>query len=495
MRTMAQACIRDAGTKGIKMALHGVAFSCAVALVLAGCSGNDSEDVSPDAQDGSALEGSSGSQSELPPVESVEATPVRDFVLNWGGPKGIIEGDPLDRKQVRLVGQVARVTPDRWFYAQHGDTVEYRVYLYGDAFPLECDMEPLIKCSDVDPRALTLVPGQTVAIEGQYTITPYCELDIRACRLLAVGEPPADAPPQPEPFPVPEWRQVGARLEEFSKTNKLPLEFVEAGGRLRINLQPALFEDASHDLDGVLARILTFPVEGIQFPGAGASFVLSNVEKFSRLREIECRGPLDCEAAELRSLAKLPYLDSVTLNDCGNFSDEFAASLSGAKNLRTLTIECASFGEQHFSDQGVQHIATLQELREVSIDCRSLTGVSLEHLSRLGKLRSLTLECGGIEDDHIRHLTPESLPNLRFLILSGSNHSGLSDAGIEHLVQNKLHLGALGLSGTSVSDHGLMRLRDTQLVERFSGLPAETSPETLKALREAKLVRDEDSNE
>jgi hypothetical protein len=120
--------------------------------------------------------------------------------------------------------------------------------------------------------------------------------------------------------------------------------------------------------------------------------------------------------------------------------------------LRELTLRSWS---ENLTDADVGHIANLQCLQYLSLDCAThLTAVGLAYLVGLSQLRELDLtRCLGVDDHVLLHLG--RLTELSSLCLS---FTSITDQGLRHLCHLK-KLQRLVLGGNKVTKAGLAILQ------------------------------------
>lgn len=426
---------------------------------------------------------------------SVEATPAREFTLAWVGPVGALEDDPLDRKQVRIRGEVARITPTKWYGAQNLKTLQCAVWLYGEAINWAYEDETWIKCEFEDAAAVEkLRSGQIVAIEGRYRQSPIDDIRVENCRLLAAGTPPEDSAESAPLISMKQWHDAANRLEQVRASNR-NLNFREGRGLLELELDEALFEETDEFPKAALDAVAGLPIDAVQCPGNGAQQFLAVVQQFPRLRELSFKGNLNCSPADFEKLKQAKYLASLNLLKSDSINDEFAKVIAGLTSVRSLTLEKGLRGYQ-LTDAGLGVLAGLKGLRSLRFNSYDkITDESLSQLADLPKLRQLSIlytspfvSKGGISDAGLAALSPDSLPELLFLNLRGQHK--LTDTGIGSLIEQKRHLASLDLERTAVTDVGLKRIIEAQLADRLTGLPQDTGDEVRRQLVEARMIRE-----
>ncbi len=163
------------------------------------------------------------------------------------------------------------------------------------------------------------------------------------------------------------------------------------------------------------------------------------------------KGPIP--VAILQCLASLPELRRVTLNQKG-ITDEDAKYLSMLTNLTELNLSGNAL-----TDAGLAHLSGLTKLRYLSISHTSwinsnmrITDDGLRHLGAMKNLRSLSLNGLPISAQGLKHL--KECTRLEILEVSGDTFDDEALAVMRVFPR----LRSLGLQFTAVSDAGLMHL-------------------------------------
>lgn len=110
-------------------------------------------------------------------------------------------------------------------------------------------------------------------------------------------------------------------------------------------------------------------------------------------------------------------------------------------------------GLKRVTDEGLQYLAGLHNLRNLNLRSINIEGHGLRYLSSLSKLEKLSIDEIPLIDEDLEHL--ESLNSLKWLDLSSTN---ITDKGLDHLSKLK-SLEWLSLSNTRVKAEGLANLR------------------------------------
>jgi hypothetical protein len=444
----------------------------------------------------------SGGDRAVADPEAVPATTARELILNWVGNVGLLADDPYRNQQFTVRGEVIRVTPKRWNYVDNYDTVVASVWLHGDAAAWDWLDETWITCvfedaADVDE----LRPGQIVTIEGRYAGSPFMDMFLEDCRLVAAGNAPAGARENP-PLPgLQEWKEIVARKDAFYEANKLPLEVNEERGLLWLELEDDLFKKSDEEVSAALDAVSRFPIESIECAGEGAAQLLTALQKFPRLRALELKGDLNCTAGDLARLREFKDLDSLEITGCDTIDDDFAAAIGQVRSLRFLVLQ-KGFRGYALTDTGVADLAKLPELRALKLSSNDeITDASLAEIAKLTELRALSFEYrspyeleSGVSDAGLAALPPGSLPKLVILDLDGQ--SRVTDAGIESLIGQQRHFALLNLGNTGVTEAGIQRVVEGKLADRLHvwndyGLPEGLSDAVRQQLVDGGLIKAE----
>jgi hypothetical protein len=197
----------------------------------------------------------------------------------------------------------------------------------------------------------------------------------------------------------------------------------------------------------------------------------TNPAKLAAMRRIEARGgkatPLYRDSSIIHcavdfsattiSDEDLVLLDGlrtdVSLNLSGtNISDRCIRLLSKQR----VTITWLDLSATHLTDDGLADIEFLPDLWELNLAKTSITNAGLESLAGLKHLQRLNIAATQIDDDGLRYIGyrfSSLLPFRGKLNLSGTN---ITDAGLVHL--RGVSLDSLDLSDTSITDAGVKQL-------------------------------------
>jgi len=129
---------------------------------------------------------------------------------------------------------------------------------------------------------------------------------------------------------------------------------------------------------------------------------------------------------QLGMIAKLPYLDNLTLSDT-QITDKGIAHLKNVKNLRVLFLSRTKIG-----DAGVAHLAGLTNLMDLHLNETNITDAGLVHLSGLVNLSDwLNLANTQVTDTGIQHLR-----GLKKLMLLNLGRTKVTEEGAKSLHQH-----------------------------------------------------------
>ena len=197
---------------------------------------------------------------------------------------------------------------------------------------------------------------------------------------------------------------------------------------------------------------------------------LGHLAGFPRLRILHlngARGVTDAGMSHLKPLAKLQALliDSgpVVLNpDEGwvqrpRLTDGGLAALASVSSLEVLSVE----GHGEITDAGMEHLARLKHLRDLTLAFTTITDAGLAHLDGLVEMRCLNLSGIPLTDAGLSHLR-----RMKHLIKLDLNFTQITDEGLPHLIPCK-GLEGLNLFRARVTDKGLLHLRGAYRLEEL----------------------------
>jgi len=210
-------------------------------------------------------------------------------------------------------------------------------------------------------------------------------------------------------------------------------------------------------------------IEASHFNGTGLG-ALENLPNLNHLSLAESNvGDAGlAEVAKLRQLQTLSLLDTCV-------TDEGLAELHTLQNLETIDLSrgrivqflpvYAHPSTKHMlrpfhndpqlviNGKGLKHLASLPNLRNLSLVGCQLTDEGFASLGQLKQLEWLDLDFTGLTDSSVRHLS--GLINLKHLSLNGAR---ITDAGLKHL-KPLAALENLNAGGSEASDGGWNELR------------------------------------
>jgi hypothetical protein len=167
----------------------------------------------------------------------------------------------------------------------------------------------------------------------------------------------------------------------------------------------------------------------------------------AQLQSLQLSGPC-VDGTSLRHIAGLTQIQALDLNSCDNVSDDGIEHIAALTNLRELQL-----ADTKVTDAGLRYLKALTQLQTLTLSSTQVTDAGLEHLARLTALRELDLNHTKITGAGLRHL--KALTQLQKL---GLSRTQISDAGLEHL-QALSQLQTLDLGSTPITYAGLERLK------------------------------------
>lgn len=185
----------------------------------------------------------------------------------------------------------------------------------------------------------------------------------------------------------------------------------------------------------------------------------------------------------------------------GNFSDRELATLKSLPNLEDL-----HFSGTKITDAGLVHLKGISHLRNLDLGETLITDAGLAHLQGMAgraSLLSLGLQGTRISDDGLKSL--QTFKGLSSLALSwtcvsrkGLEHlKGLTELrflrlpvrALRHLNKEMTRLFYLGLSGTKLSDQGMLELRRLPCLEILDLSETEVDDRCLLELRHLRCLQ------
>jgi hypothetical protein len=151
---------------------------------------------------------------------------------------------------------------------------------------------------------------------------------------------------------------------------------------------------------------------------------LAQLDKLPALDAVTLRGT-NVTANGIARLRRLSQLEQLDLQRMTSVTDETLRSIGAALELTHLNLD----GCHLVTDEGVQYLAPLTQLKSLLLSHSRITDAGLAHLSRMTKLNSLYLGGTKITDDGLAHLA--HLKELYWLDLRGTK---VTDAGLQHLL-------------------------------------------------------------
>jgi protocatechuate 3,4-dioxygenase beta subunit len=273
---------------------------------------------------------------------------------------------------------------------------------------------------------------------------------------------PTKPPPDPDPTPVRLAVPVPAERQAAALVRKLGGWYEVDGDNHVIEVNMVYHETAA----------------GRRFDNdrTDTDEALRAVGAFPRLRRLYlCKGQASDDG--LRALAGLSDLEVLFFWDAGRVTDAGVEHLASLTNLREFNFSNGQLGDgslavfgrlsglrglnlqgNTFSDDGLKQLAGLKQLRSlwIGMNRARLTDAGVRHLAGLTTLEQLDLQRAEVTDAGVAAL--KDLKQLRTLYLSGpASGSRLTDASVEHLL-GMTRLQDLGLTNTRLTEQGVQRL-------------------------------------
>ncbi len=195
-----------------------------------------------------------------------------------------------------------------------------------------------------------------------------------------------------------------------------------------------------------LKKLETLSLSNHRLTDAG----LENVGELSNLRILNLDVWLpttEFSRQGLRHLGRLERLEWLNLSRHA-ISDEGMESVSKLKNLKNLYLT-----EAQITDHGLKHLPDLKNLENLTVDRTKIGDAALEHISQISNLRSLNLSRTNITNDGLRNLS--RLTRLESLILDNTK---INEHGLHHLWP-MTQLKTLKLHGTSILNESFEELK------------------------------------
>ncbi|MEW4452249.1 hypothetical protein AB1L30_06130 [Bremerella sp. JC817] len=157
---------------------------------------------------------------------------------------------------------------------------------------------------------------------------------------------------------------------------------------------------------GAIENLISLRMRGIQ-----QEVPIAALANLNHLQSIELNACPAIDFEGLDQLAKLEFLDSVSLTQC-NLTDQQLEDLAQIKQLGLLSID----GEQ-LTNAGIAQLVALKNLHHLTIaDGKQITDEALASVAQLRKLSELELVSLSITDEGIQHL--HAMPYLSYVRLS-----------------------------------------------------------------------------
>jgi RNA polymerase sigma factor (sigma-70 family) len=189
--------------------------------------------------------------------------------------------------------------------------------------------------------------------------------------------------------------------------------------------------------------------------------------------------------ASLTHLATLPNLDDLYLP--GWFTDDGVEQLGTMSQLRRLNISL--WGGSPLTDRSLAAVAKLRTLRELAIEGKEFTNEGAALLANLPNLESLLLTFPNVDNDTLKIVA--DLPNLRELTFMSSGDVTMSGLNVLNKLSGleSLHVSDIRPDGATLDLSGLKKLQRLRLSMRHE-VDKTTKPYevTYNALRDSDLA-------
>jgi Leucine-rich repeat (LRR) protein len=171
-------------------------------------------------------------------------------------------------------------------------------------------------------------------------------------------------------------------------------------------------DDAAMEIVATLPHLENLTVEDASVGPDGLACLVQNreaAERFHALALARCAGVSD---ESLRHLASMPNLRRLTLRDVP-VTGEFLRELPQRGQLELL-----SLNQTYLTDDAFEAIAECRKLTRLELSGNFLTAKAIEQIAALSELRYLNLTECGLSDEMVRPLA--ELKQLRTLIVDGN---------------------------------------------------------------------------
>ena len=178
---------------------------------------------------------------------------------------------------------------------------------------------------------------------------------------------------------------------------------------------------------------------------ASYDYNVAHVSKLSYVREFSFFKLSDRGMADLR---RMPQIEILWLSDFEKVSDQGFSHLASLKNLKHLSLHSSGI-----TDKGLSHCQGLPKLEYLEIYWAPITDDGLATVKTMPNLKQLNVSCFAITDKGLAHL--RGMTKLETLF---RNHTKITDAGLVHL-RGLTQLKVLSLYGTGVTESGIDELQ------------------------------------
>lgn len=177
---------------------------------------------------------------------------------------------------------------------------------------------------------------------------------------------------------------------------------------------------------------------------------LNILETFTELKILNV-ADLGVSDATLSRIATLEHLHTLSVGPSGQLTDDGLKHLASLNELKGLSVSHTNIG-----DAGLKHLENLQTLKSLHLDDTNITASGIARLAKaLPELESLSVGQTGIGDEGLR-----GIGNLKLTYLQ-LDKMEITDTGLAHLSRLDT-LETLKLTGSPITDEGLKHLAGHQ---------------------------------
>jgi hypothetical protein len=318
------------------------------------------------------------------------------------------------------------------------------------------DAPPPVRARNVDvPPWLDQLIGRLLAKN------PNDRIQSAADVASLLGTSPS-CPPQEGPILLAELHTPSVRLLPRTGRRQVPLSLLTSGrgsvllglalaviGCFLVNAAFAPDGAAPHEPERVLARLTELRARvqrDEQRPGRPVVAIVFKDTPPELMPSQECRvGEVTDD--DLKEFAAFSQLRNLDLTDARKVTGSGLKSLTGLKQLRSLTL-----GRTAMTDAAIKDVAAFDQLQGLGLEETTVTDAGLREIAGLTHLVYLNIGGTGVTDTGLKALA--RMTQLRTLCLY---HTAVSDAGLKELLP-LTQLQTLMIADTAVTGDGLKRL-------------------------------------